>query len=230
MLSQVRRADGWSDRSRNIFIRSIPNVPVIGRSNVTASAMFRIIYVVGIISMFIIRLLIRGRHKNTRIAERRFIGLEVFLLVLAFLGVIAVPLVYVFSDALNFADYQLPAWAGWMGAFVFLAGLWLLWSSHSDLGQNWSQTLELREGHELITNGVYRKIRHPMYGAVWLCVVAQALLLHSWVAGFTGLVSFTTLYFLRVPREERMMLDHFGEEYQSYMSRTGRVIPRWREC
>lgn len=37
---------------------------------------------------------------------------------------------------------------------------------------------------------------------------------------------FTPLYVLRMPREERMMLHRFGEEYRVYMDRTGRVVPR----
>ncbi len=52
------------------------------------------------------------------------------------------------------------------------------------------------------------------------------LLLQNWVAGWAGLALFAPLYVLRVPREERMMLDRFGEEYRAYMDRTGRVVPR----
>lgn len=192
----------------------------------TDSSIFRIIYVVGMISMFVIRLAYRVRRRNRWIAETRFRSLEVSLLTLAFIGMLVVPLLYVFSDVLIFADYRLPAWTGWLGALIFLAALWLLWRSHSDLGANWSQTLALREGHELITHGVYRRVRHPMYAALWLWGIGQALLLHNWVAGFSQLVSFALLYFLRVPREERMMLDRFGGEYEAYVCRTGRVLPR----
>jgi protein-S-isoprenylcysteine O-methyltransferase Ste14 len=38
--------------------------------------------------------------------------------------------------------------------------VWLFWRSHADLGRNWSPSLELREGHELVTEGVYRYVRH----------------------------------------------------------------------
>jgi protein-S-isoprenylcysteine O-methyltransferase Ste14 len=65
-----------------------------------------------------------------------------------------------------------------------------------------------------------------MYASMWLWGVAQALLLQNWVAGWAGLVSFLPLYLLRVPREERMMLDEFGGEYRAYMDRTDRVVPR----
>ena len=108
----------------------------------------------------------------------------------------------------------------------FVAGLWLLWRAHTDLGSNWSDSLQLQQGHELVTSGIYQRIRHPMYAAGWLFGIAQALLLPNWITGLSGLVSFGLLYCLRVPREEQMMLKEFGAAYRAYMDRTGRVIPR----
>jgi protein-S-isoprenylcysteine O-methyltransferase Ste14 len=65
-----------------------------------------------------------------------------------------------------------------------------------------------------------------MYSAHWLWGIAQALLIHNWIAGLASLVIFLPLYLLRVSREEQMMLEQFGEEYRLYMRRTGRIIPR----
>jgi protein-S-isoprenylcysteine O-methyltransferase Ste14 len=145
------------------------------------------------------------------------------------LGLIFLPLVYLLTPWLDFADYRLPAWAGWAGAAVFAAALWLLWRSHADLGRHWSATLQVQQEHSLVTQGVYRSIRHPMYAAHWLWAVAQALLLQNWIAGPSMLVTFLPSYLVRVPREEQMMLDHFGQEYRQYMQRTGRVVPRvWK--
>jgi len=97
--------------------------------------------------------------------------------------------------------------------------------THRPLGRNWSVSLDVRESHQLVTDGIYRKIRHPMCSAFWLWAIAQALLLPIWVSGFAGLVGFGTLYFGRVAREERMMLETFGDRYRAYMARTGRVFP-----
>ena len=76
-----------------------------------------------------------------------------------------------------------------------------------------------------MTEGIYRRVRHPMYSAFWLWAIAQALLLPNWFAGFAGLAGFSVLYFGRVAREERMMLEAFGDRYRTYMARTGRVFP-----
>ena len=64
-----------------------------------------------------------------------------------------------------------------------------------------------------------------MYSAFWLWAIAQALLLPNWIAGFAGLFGFGILFFGRVAREERMMLQTFGDSYREYMARTDRVFP-----
>ena len=145
---------------------------------------------------------------------------------LAFLGMQVLPLIYVFTSWLGFANYRLPIWAGIVGAVLFAFAVWLLWRSHVDLGRNWSPGLELRENHALVTDGVYRHIGHPMYASHLLWAVAQGLLLQNWIAGWIFLVVGTALYVLRVRREEQMMLGQFGEAYREYMRRTGRLVPR----
>ena len=92
------------------------------------------------------------------------------------------PVIYLFTPLFSFADYELPEPAHWCGLPIVAAGLWLFWRSHTNLGLNWSASLELRKGHELIQHGVYHRIRHPMYAAIWLFSIAQGLLLNNWLA------------------------------------------------
>ena len=106
-----------------------------------------------------------------------------------------------------------------------VAGLWLFYRSHADLGTNWSITLEVREQHRLITHGVYRRVRHPMYAALLLYSVGQALVIPNWVAGPSYLVAFAILFAFRVGAEERMMREYFGDTYEAYAARTKRLVP-----
>ena len=190
---------------------------------------FGVIYLVGLVVGSGIRAWYGLKFKQDRTAIFRREGLAVGLLA-SLWGVAAVlPLFHIFTRWLDFADYDLSPWAGWVGAVTFAAALWLLWRSHADLGRNWSVTAEIKEGHRLVTSGVFRYIRHPMYAAHWLWGIAQALLIPNWLAGLSGLLVFLPLYLLRVPREEQVMLEQFGEEFRLYLDRTGRVIPRfWR--
>jgi len=189
---------------------------------------FKVVFLVG----FILGSVIRARYtrpcRRNKISAKQGTLVDALLVALASVGLAILPLIYLLTGWLDFADYNLPTWTGWVGAGVFAAAVWLLWRSHVDLGLNWSAKLEIREGHSLVTRGVYGRIRHPMYAAHWLWAIAQASLLHNWIAGPALLVSFLPLYFLRVPHEEQMMLDQFGEEYRQYVNGTGRIIPRWR--
>lgn len=89
--------------------------------------------------------------------------------------------------------------------------------------------MQTREGHQLVTAGIYERIRHPMYAATFLLGIAHLLFVPNWIVGPAYLVTFGILYVFRVAREERMMLDRFGLEYEAYMRRSGRLIPLLRQ-
>lgn len=183
------------------------------------------LFIIGLVSCFVIRIPYQRENKNNQIAIDRRTAQEKTLLLLVFIGMLILPLIYVFSPWLSVADYELPLWANWLGVATFVIALWLFWHSHHDLGKNWSPTLEVREGHTLISNGIYQYVRHPMYTSVWLWCVAQALLLPNWIAGLAGIISFGIVYVLRVGNEEQMMLEQFGNDYKAYMQRTKRLVP-----
>jgi protein-S-isoprenylcysteine O-methyltransferase Ste14 len=136
-----------------------------------------------------------------------------------------VPLVYVATGIPRFTAYSFHPLFAWLGLFFAIAALGMFHLTHRALGRQWSISLDLRENHELVTSGIYRRVRHPMYSAFWLWAIAQALLLPNWIAGFAGLAGFGILFFGRVAREEQMMLETFGDSYRAYMARTGRVFP-----
>ena len=189
---------------------------------------FRVSYIVGLVIGSGIRVWYARRYRQKRASIFREEGFLVGLLASLWGIAILLPLLSTFTSWLDFADYQLPIGAGVAGIVVFAGALWLLWRSHADLGRNWSATAEIKESHRLVTGGVFRHIRHPMYAAHWLWGIGQALLIPNWIAGLSSLVIFIPLYLLRVPREERVMIEHFGDEYREYMKQTGRVLPRLR--
>jgi len=170
------------------------------------------------------------RQSRAEVVLSRETAADLALIALASVGLVILPLAQVFTSWLDFADWGLGRGAalalGAAGAAVFGAALWLLWRAHADIGRHWSKYLQIREGHRLVTDGVYARIRHPIYAAHWLWAAAQVLLLQNWVAGPALLVTFAPIYWWRVRREERMMIEHFGDAYRSYMRCTGRVLPR----
>ena len=186
---------------------------------------FKIAYIVILAGTSIIRYPHEKRNKANSISNDNKTTLEKTLLFLVFLGMMILPLLYILTPLFSFADYTLPFFAQITGIVLIVPILWLFHRSHKDLGLNWSVTLEIREGHNVVDTGVYKYIRHPMYSAIWLWGIAQALLLQNYIAGFSGLICFGMLYLLRVQKEEEMMLKEFGEEYRAYQKRTKRIIP-----
>lgn len=188
--------------------------------------LFTAVYFVGIVAEIAIRAPYNKGRKAEKMSERRITTQEKILLGLLLVGMFILPFVYAASSWLDFANYTLPPWAGWVGVALLAGALFVFWRGHADLGLNWSPSLEIREKHELITRGIYGVIRHPMYASQLLWVIAQVLLLQNWLAGCFDLVVFVPFYFLRVRAEERMMLDSFGDPYRDYMKKVGGIIPK----
>lgn len=189
------------------------------------AALGKIVWVIGIIAWYFIRVPFERRAKRVRVVSNRRSPVDMFGLASGLLGLAIVPGFYVATGIPRAADYPARPWVLALGAVIFLAALWIFRRTHKELGRNWSITLEIRDKHELISRGPYAFVRHPMYTSFMLMGLGQALLLSNWVAGLAGLVGFAVLFFLRVDKEERMMLENFGSQYRAYMERTKRIVP-----
>lgn len=134
----------------------------------------------------------------------------------------------VWPAPLRWAAFELPGGLRWLGAALFAGGaLLVLWMNYH-LGPNFSSTLILRDGHELIQHGPYRHVRHPMYTSFLVMLVGLLLLSANWIIGGPAIGFVLVLMAVRTPREERMLQGRFGDEYRRYMARTGRYLPRLR--
>ena len=184
------------------------------------------IWLLLVVAWYAIRLPHERRARKTPVRRSARDRREWMLLAISFTGLGVLPFLYVASGLPRTADYPFHPVQGWFGAALTLPALTIFHLTHRALGRNWSVSLDVRETHKLVTEGVYARIRHPMYTAFWLWALAQALLLPNWIAGPSGLVGFGTLYAFRVGREEKLMLDTFGDEYRAYMARTARLVPR----
>ncbi|MFC2161529.1 protein-S-isoprenylcysteine O-methyltransferase, partial [Acidobacteriota bacterium] len=201
------------------------------------NSIFEIIYLILFVGASIIRGVMVSRvpqwwKKKDQIAHSKATGLDMSLLIISSLGMVLLPMVYIFSKWFDFADYLLPSLLsqilGWMGAAIFVFALYLLYKSHADMGQNFSPELALREEHKLITSGIFGSIRHPMYAAHLVWAMAQIFLLQNWIAGPSFLLTSLPLYLVRIPSEELMMFQTFKEDYTDYITRTGRIFPKIR--
>ena len=180
---------------------------------------------IGLVVMVIIRAphgKRRGKIKAVKSARGK---LEIVVLMLAWLTCVILPVLWLVSPLFSFADYRLHLVPFVAGVVAYSYGLWLFYRAHADLATNWSISLDIVENHTLITNGVYRSIRHPMYAAILLHAIGQALIASNWLVGPAYLCDFVLMLALRLGREEQMMREQFGVDYETYMKSTKRIIP-----
>lgn len=184
----------------------------------------------GYVILFLIWFFLRGMYgrKAHRATAKEKIrpGLESVLFGLNVIGMTILPLLAVFTPLLGSFALDVPEPARFVFFIIFACNIVLFYAAHRDLGTNWSNILEIKEKHRLVTQGIYTKIRHPMYAHFWIWVIAQGIVLANWLVLLFGVVAWGLLYFIRVPREEEMMIAEFGDEYREYMKQTGRVIPK----
>ncbi len=173
-------------------------------------------------------LVIRAPHGirsfRVRVAKSRMKRLDLPVLVFGKVA-FSLPIVWGVWSLFAFADYPLNPVLLITGTPFLAWGLWLFHRSHVDLGTNWSQTLEVRENHSLVTEGIYQRVRHPMYLSLLIFSAGQALVLPNYVAGACPVLAVILVVAARVSREERMMVEEFGEKYEAYRKQSKRLIP-----
>lgn len=181
-----------------------------------------------VLAAAIVMIAIRAPHgqrsRGVAVARSARGGLETALLSLAWISFV-VPFLWMTTDLLAFADYPGHTLPFSIGVGLLGIGLGVFHRSHADLGTNWSITLEIREGHTLVTDGIYGVVRHPMYFALLLYSAGQAFVLPNWVAGPAYLVVMLLLVACRLGPEERLMRERFGPEWDAYAAETKRLIP-----
>lgn len=185
----------------------------------------KIAWVLFVVSWYVLRHPFNRRARRVRVADDRLKLDERIRLAISSTGLGIIPGIYVVTGEPSFAGYTSSAWLFSAGLCAGIASMVLFRLTHKALGRMWSVSLQLKEEHKLVTDGIYRYLRHPMYSAFWLLALTQALLLPNWFAGVAGLVGFGTLFALRLGPEERMMEVAFGDEYRAYKARTWRIIP-----
>jgi protein-S-isoprenylcysteine O-methyltransferase Ste14 len=108
---------------------------------------------------------------------------------------------------------------------VFAVGVFYAAYAPLYLGKYFSFQATIQEDHKLITTGPFSRIRHPRYLGVILFSFGFALVYRS-IIGLIAAAAMTALMIWRISDEEKMLLDHFGDEYRAYQRRAGRVFPK----
>jgi len=194
---------------------------------------FRLIIVVQLLAMGVVRAYFgapRAEKPNeatpARRAESRWLTVTLGVIALLHFGAIIAYLTH--PPLLQWSAFEVAVPVRWLGILIsYLCVAGEIWAAVS-LGASYSPALRVAEERTVVTAGPYRWIRHPLY-AFWLPAMAGwGVAAGNWSILVSGTVLILILMILRVPREEAMMLEGFGEAYSLYMTRTGRFVPRLR--
>lgn len=135
-------------------------------------------------------------------------------------------LAYVINpESLAFAALPFPDAVRWFGFSLSVVAIPLVFWMFRSLGNNITDTVQTRESAQLVVQGPYRWIRHPLYTFGGMFAVGLMLMTANGLIIALGAIAFTMLV-LRTPNEEQRLVDKFGDSYRDYMTRTGRFLPR----
>jgi protein-S-isoprenylcysteine O-methyltransferase Ste14 len=112
----------------------------------------------------------------------------------------------------------------WIVVILCIAGLAFAFWARLTLGRNWSGTITFKEEHQLIVRGPYRIVRHPIYTAILTMLLATAILIGC-LSAFLGLAFIFASFWIKLRREEKLMLQQFPDQYADYQRRVKRIVP-----
>jgi protein-S-isoprenylcysteine O-methyltransferase Ste14 len=147
---------------------------------------------------------------NTKTTQRlepaasRTLRVFIFLIAIVLLSATRIPLPWLYLQL-----WPVGFWPFWLGAAVTIAGLLFAVWAREHLGRNWSRSVTIKQGHELITTGPYAVVRHPIYTGVLTGLLGTAIAL-SQVRGFIVFVLFFLAFWIKLRMEEQWMPSQFG--------------------
>jgi protein-S-isoprenylcysteine O-methyltransferase Ste14 len=145
---------------------------------------------------------------------------------LGFLNIVPTVIYVVAPEQLVWAALPLPAGWRWFGVGLGLLGIFLLLWVHQTLGKYFSVPGVMKELQSLVTAGPYQWVRHPMYTALFLVTIVYFLISANWFIGVVWIGWIVGIVASMLRDEEAALIEKFGEEYQAYIRRTGRFLPR----
>ena len=136
------------------------------------------------------------------------------------------PLVYLINpNWMNWSKIGLPESIRWLGVGIGVLCTFGIYWLFSSIGSGITPTSATRKEHKLITRGIYRWIRHPLYTIGSSFIISFGMMADNWFITAFGILAFI-LMASRTPKEESNLVEKFGDEYREYMKRTGRYLPR----
>lgn len=131
----------------------------------------------------------------------------------------------IYPPMLAWSKVGLPEWMRWSGVGLGIICVALIYWMFNSIGAGITPTVATRSEHKLVTKGPYRWIRHPLYTFGTVFFLSFALMADSWFIAVMAVLAILLLS-IRLPTEEALLIEKFGDEYREYMKSTGRYLPK----
>jgi protein-S-isoprenylcysteine O-methyltransferase Ste14 len=162
---------------------------------------------------------------NTKATQRiepvasRSLRVFIFLIAIVLLSITRIPLHWLYLQL-----WPVGLLPFWLGAAVTIAGILFAVWAREHIGSNWSRSVTIKQGHELITTGPYAVVRHPIYTGILIGFLGMAIAI-SQVRGFIAFVLVFLALWIKLRMEEQWMRSQFGETYATYAHQTAALVP-----
>jgi protein-S-isoprenylcysteine O-methyltransferase Ste14 len=188
------------------------------------AALATLLGVVGTSAYFRYRARLEGPHVPRRAEGAPFMVGRAGVALPLFVGLLA----YVLNPAwMDWSAVDLPVAWRWIGVVIGLLAIPFSQWVFRSLGRNVSETVLTKAQHDLVTEGPYRWIRHPLYLTGIATFLAIGLMAANWFILLFTAIAAGLVRAVVVPVEERHLCETFGERYATYQARTGRLLPRF---
>ena len=151
------------------------------------------------------------------------------MLIIRFAGLLLwlSPLIYLINPQwMLWSKIGLPEWARWLGVGLGLINLGLIYWLFNSIRSGITPVSATRKNHQLVTHGIYRWVRHPLYTIGSMLFAFFGLMADNWFFMLLAALAFIAMA-VRTPKEEANLIEKFGDEYRNYMKRTGRFLPKF---
>ena len=176
----------------------------------------KLFVVLSFILYYILRIKMTRHFKYSKRLILREIA--IFLFLILYLG-----------SFFDFAKMNLPLILRiFLGIPIFIFGLFIFFWGHRTLGENWSSIVEKKPSKpkNLVKTGPYRYVRHPLYTSTFMVIIGLGIIISNWILSLGILLTFTLIYLIKIPKEERFLIKTFGKRYKDYMQKTGKIFPK----
>lgn len=114
----------------------------------------------------------------------------------------------------------------WSGVLLTALGIAFAFWARFHLGTNWSGVVTIKENHELIRTGPYRRIRHPIYSGILLAVAGTAVAMNQ-LRALLALAIIWISFYIKARREESLLASEFGAKFHEHRQHTGMFFPHY---